>query len=106
MAHKGNNYSLKLRKYYFCTRTGFALYKLNKFDEAKKAFDKAIELNPQNSMAWYNRACIYSLINNKNQSVFNLKRAIELDLSHKEEAKKEEDFKRLWTDEQFEELIK
>ena len=37
-------------------------------------------------MAWYNSAYIYSLINNKDQSILNLKKAIELDSSHKEKA--------------------
>ncbi len=87
------------------TNKGLALYKLNKFDEAIKAFDKAIEINPQDSMAWYNRASSYSLTNNKKQAIFNLKKAIELDSSYKEKAKKEEVFKKRWTDEQFISLL-
>ncbi len=57
--------------------------------EAIKAYDKAIEINPQNSAAWYNRAHIYSLINNQDQSILNLNKAIELYSSYKEKAKKE-----------------
>ena len=41
-----------------------------------------------NIWAWYNSACIYSLINNKDQSILNLKKDIELDSSKKEKAKK------------------
>ncbi len=66
-----------------------------------KAFDKVVEINPKNSMGWYNRARFYSIINNKDHSILNLKKAIELDPSHKEEAKKDDDFKRLWTNKQF-----
>jgi hypothetical protein len=36
-------------------------------------------------MAWYNSAYIFP-INNKDQSILNLKKAIELDSSHKEKA--------------------
>ena len=32
-----------------------ALRNLGKFDEALKAFDKAIEIDPQNSFAWSNK---------------------------------------------------
>jgi tetratricopeptide (TPR) repeat protein len=32
-----------------------ALRNLGKFDEAIKAFDKAIEVDPHDSMAWYNK---------------------------------------------------
>ncbi len=85
---------------------GLALYKSNKYADAITAYDKAIEINPQDSMAWYNRACMYSLINNKNQAIFNLKRTIELNSSYKVKAKTDDDFKRVWADEQFKELTK
>ena len=56
---------------------------LNKSDESIKAYDKAIEIDPHNSEAVYNRVCLYSLINNKEQAIFNLKRAIELNSPYK-----------------------
>jgi tetratricopeptide (TPR) repeat protein len=59
------------------------------YAEAIKAYDKAIEIKPQNSTGWYNRAHIYSLINNQDQSIINLNKAIELYSSYKEKAKKE-----------------
>ena len=34
---------------------GNVLSDQNKSDEAIKAYDKAIEINPQNSMAWYKK---------------------------------------------------
>ena len=34
---------------------GNVLTKLNKSDEALKAYDKAIEINPQNADAWNNK---------------------------------------------------
>ena len=38
---------------------GRTLYKLNKYDEAIKAYDKSIEIDLRNSLAWYNKG--YSL---------------------------------------------
>ena len=89
----------------FWNNKGYALSKQNKYYEALKAYEKAIEINPQYSKAWYNRACIYSLINNKNLSILNLKKAIELGSSNKEKARKDDDFKGLWADEQFKALL-
>jgi tetratricopeptide (TPR) repeat protein len=37
---------------------------LRRFDEAIKAYDKAIEINPQNSGAWFNKG--YDLDNLEN----------------------------------------
>ncbi len=85
---------------------GLALNNLNKYDEAIKAYDKANQINPHYSDAWYNRACIYSLTNKKEQSISNFTKAVELDSAWKEIAKKDPDFKGLWTDEKFKELTK
>jgi tetratricopeptide (TPR) repeat protein len=48
-----------------------ALDDLNKSDEAIKAYDKVIEVDPKNPDSWYNSAFFYSLINNKDQSNLN-----------------------------------
>ncbi len=74
--------------------------------EALDAYDQAIEIDPNNSLAWYDRACIYSLRNNKDQSILNLKKAIELYSAYKEKAKNSDDFKGLWKDKQFKQFIK
>jgi tetratricopeptide (TPR) repeat protein len=88
-----------------CMIKGDALSKLNKSNESIKACDKAIEIDPRDSMGWYNRACFYSLINNKDQLILNLKKAIELNSSHKEEAKKGDSFKKFWIDKQFKKML-
>ena len=85
---------------------GQALLKLNRSDEAIRALDKAIEIDPQNSLAWYNGACYFSLTNNKEQAIFNLKKAIKLNPVYTEKALKDDDFKGLWNDEQFKQLTK
>ena len=40
---------------------GVDLGRSGKFDEAIKAFDKAIEINPKNIDAWYNKGLALSL---------------------------------------------
>ncbi len=47
-----------------------------------------------------------SLMNNKEKSLEYLSKSIELDPKYKEEAKKDEDFKNLWDDEDFKKLVK
>jgi tetratricopeptide (TPR) repeat protein len=81
-----------------------ALRNLKRYNEALEAYDKAIEINPQDSIAWYNRACMYYLINNKDQSILNLKKAINLDSWYKEKAQTDDGFKGLRMNEQFKKL--
>ena len=83
----------------------FTLTKLNRFDDALKASNKAIKLNPDLAFAWFNRACVYGLLGNKENTLSDLKKAIGLDESYKEKAKKDEDFKDLWVDEEFKKLV-
>ena len=84
---------------------GVALGKLGRYEEELKAYDKAIELKPDDDSAWYNKACYYSLRGDKENALKNLLKAIELDAKFKEEAKKDEDFKNLWDDEDFKKVI-
>ncbi len=84
---------------------GAALDRLGRHEEALKAFDKAIELKPDDADARYNRACVYSIKGEKGKALSNLKKAIELDKSYKEKVKKDEDFKKLWDDEDFKRLV-
>jgi tetratricopeptide (TPR) repeat protein len=84
---------------------GVALVKLNRREEARKAHEKAIELEPKYANAWFNRACTYSLEGEKKNALSDLKMAIDLDISYKREAKKDEDFKNLWDDPNFKKLV-
>ncbi|MBI2101532.1 tetratricopeptide repeat protein [Candidatus Woesearchaeota archaeon] len=84
---------------------GVILFKLNKPEEALKAFEKAIELDPKDPNVWFNISCYYSIKNKKEEALLNLKKAIELDSKHKDDAKKDEDFKFLWKDEDFKKLV-
>lgn len=85
---------------------GVTLGELGRHDDAFKAYEKAIKLNPDNAWAWFNRACAYSLKGDKRNALQNLSKAIELDAKCKETAKKDEDFKNLWDDEDFKRIAK
>ncbi len=80
---------------------GIALDKLDLHEDALKAFDKTIEIKPEFAEAWYNKACIYSLKDNLKSALSNLSKAIELKIEYKEKAKKDENFRNLWGDEDF-----
>ncbi len=79
--------------------------KLGRHDGAIKHYDKAIELQADSANAWYNKACAYSLKGDKERSLYNLRKAIELDPEYKEKAKKDEDFRNLWDDENFKKIV-
>ena len=54
--------------------------------------------------AWFNRACLYSVLKNKEEALSNLKKAIELAIDLKKIARKDGAFKDLWEDEDFKKL--
>ena len=81
-----------------------ALAKMGKFDDAIFAASKGLELAPNNPTVIYNRACIYSLKGDKANALADLKRAISMNPSLKESARKDEDFKSLYNDEDFKKL--
>jgi len=84
---------------------GVALGKLGRHDEALKAYEKAIELKPDYAGAWYNSACSFSIRDDKEKALSCLRRAIDIDITFKEKAKKDKDFKKLLLDESFKKLI-
>jgi tetratricopeptide (TPR) repeat protein len=57
---------------------GLALDDLNKYDEAIKAFDKAIEINPQYSLAWYNKGRALYKLNKYDEAIKAYDKAIEI----------------------------
>ncbi|MGR3310187.1 MAG: TPR end-of-group domain-containing protein [Candidatus Brocadiales bacterium] len=84
---------------------GYALTKLKWYDEANKCLDKVTEIAPRDAVAWFIRAICYSIKGEKEKAFSDLKKAIELDASYKEKAKNDEDFKGLWKNKKFKELV-
>ena len=51
---------------------------LNKYDEAIKAYDKEIEINPQNSSAWNNKGLALDHLNKLDEAIIAYEKAIEI----------------------------
>lgn len=81
-----------------------SLAKTGKFDEAIISINKGIELAPNDPGNIYNRACIYSLKGDKSNALADLQKAISMNPSFKGNARKDEDFKSLYDDEDFKKL--
>jgi tetratricopeptide (TPR) repeat protein len=81
------------------------LYYKRAYEVALIAYEKAIELKPDYADAWFNKACLYALKGDKQNALENLSKAIELDVKNKEMAKRDEDFKNLWDDEDFLKIV-
>jgi tetratricopeptide (TPR) repeat protein len=80
------------------------LAKMGRYDEAIASVNNAVELMPNNSVCYYNRACMNCLKGNKANALADLKKAIDMNPSFKESARKDEDFKSLYNDEDFKKL--
>ncbi len=60
---------------------GVSYFRLNQFKSALGAFTKATKLNPEDSVAFYNMACVYSREGRQDLAWSSLKHAIQLDPS-------------------------
>ena len=90
----------------------FALIEIGKlrkdeeyFREALAKSEEAIRINEYFAAGWYNKACGHALLRQKEQALDSLAKAIELDMKYKKIVKTDEDFKDLWDDERFKELV-
>jgi Flp pilus assembly protein TadD len=81
-----------------------SLAKIGKFDEAIISINKGVELAPDDPVNIYNRACIYCLKGEKANALADLQKAISLNPGFRENARKDEDFKSLYGDEDFKKL--
>ncbi|CAD7771424.1 Tetratricopeptide repeat protein [Candidatus Methanoperedenaceae archaeon GB37] len=87
-----------------CNQDKTILLQFHKYYSALESFERAIELKPDDAGAWFNRARLYALKGERENALADLRRAIELDSSFKERAKKDKDFEALWDDEEFKRL--
>ena len=81
-----------------------ALLKLGRYDEAISTYNKAVELAPNYPVIIYNRGCAYCRKGDKANALADLKKAISINPQFKESARKDEDYKSLWDDEEFKKL--
>lgn len=84
---------------------GVSFVHLGELDKALELFNKALKINPEFAGAYYNIAWVKDKKGEKEQALKKLAKAIELDISMKDYAKTDEDFKSLWDDDDFKKLI-
>lgn len=83
----------------------FILIQLGDYDMAIINCDRSLELDSNFYNAYYNKACAFSLKNDKLQAVDNLSGAINGDSKYKELAKTDSDFDKIRNSNEFKELI-
>lgn len=84
---------------------GAEFFRLNKYNEAKIAFNQATEIEPNLVPALYNLANVYVMEGKREEAISNLRKAIDTDPTFKNTVKKANCFKKLWNDKDFRELI-
>ena len=62
--------------------------------------------NPRDAKASYNKGSLYALQCDKDKALKNLTKAIELNATFKKQAITDKDFKSLWDDKDFQQLVK
>ena len=78
---------------------------LEKYNDAIKYCNQSIQKDPKSGIGYYNRACYNAQQGNKDNSILDLKQAIQLEPRFKKMAKNENDFKTLKTNHAFKKLI-
>ncbi len=74
--------------------------------EAISVADKGVALFPGNPGVIYNRGCIYAMSGDKVHALADLRKAIEINPGLRQHARKDEDFKNFWEDEEFKNITK
>jgi len=83
----------------------FILIELGNYNEAIEILDNLIQ-KEENAICYYNRACAYALLGNKEKAIMDLKKAIDLDYKFKFIAMDDNDFKNIKDSKEFQEIIK
>ena len=74
---------------------------LKNIEKAIEAYNKAIQTNPEFDAAWFNKACTYALMKEKDKMLSSLKRAIGLNPQYKMALQQAPDFKDYRNDPDF-----
>lgn len=80
-------------------------YEQKNYSKALDAVQNAVESDPSYGMAWYNKACYLSLLNQVPESLEALKRSIEIDVKNARKAVKDRDFINVRIEEGFRRII-
>jgi tetratricopeptide (TPR) repeat protein len=84
---------------------GYAYACKGHFTKALADCQTAVNMSPENAAHWAVYACVLALINNKDEMLEKLAKAIEFDPKQKEEARKDRDFEPYSNDPEFKRLI-
>jgi len=84
---------------------GLLYIQMKRYEEAKNYFNNILKKDPNYSSAWYNKACLASLKNNKEKALEYLAKAIDLDQEYIDMAKSDEDLANVRDSQEFKELI-
>ena len=84
---------------------GLAYYKMNNYEKAVEACEKAIDINPNDGMSWYNKACYLTVVGKVDEGMEALKRSIEIDISYAKRAVRDRDFENAKAEEGFRRII-
>lgn len=71
---------------------GISYFRMNDLDTALKHFNHALKLDPNDAVAFYNKACVFSRQGKSEKALKSLKKALEIDPSLQEEALRDSDF--------------
>ena len=82
-----------------------ALLELNETRWALSLSNQALELDSNYAFAYWQRACANSALNNINESIEDIKKALEISPNLQEELKNEDAFKPLYADGEFKKLL-
>jgi tetratricopeptide (TPR) repeat protein len=80
-------------------------YERKVYGKALDCVDKAIDSDPTFGMAWYNRACYLSMLNQIPESLTALVRSIEIDVKNAKRAVKDKDFMNVRLEEGFKRIV-
>lgn len=80
-------------------------YEKANYSKALDAVQNAVDSDPNFGMAWYNKACYLSLLNQVPESLEALKRSIEIDVKNARKAVKDRDFINVRIEEGFRRII-
>lgn len=88
------------------TSRAMAYIKQRKYKLAINDLNKIVSVDKKDACDFYNLACAYSLMNNINESLKMLKKAITLDKEYKTLARKDLDFRNIQSNKTFRKLVK
>ena len=80
-------------------------YEKKNYAKALDCAEKAIDSDPTYGMAWYNKACYLSMLNQVPDSLESLKRSIEIDVKNARKPVKDKDFVNVRSEEGFKRII-